>query len=412
MSDGFAFTRNTFQETLLGLEYSPRCPADLFSRACAEAFAESDRTRFGYPFTQVFEPGVLHEIAVLADVPYPSLTGLDPQPTAATRQLAATVAQARDLSAVEVINVASALVSISRFDLATRLLVDLAERELTPRESFEAAWLDFMISNRCDDGASSPAAFARMGAAIDAGGVPAGRVLDACTQAVVWYLKRQEVPLDVFRWAVRTGGALAKRPDRLDQGTVSSWYRGIAMLPAAKGRAAETRRFMALARDAAQETIAERPRAFEMNTIKTYYESAVKEHMYVTGDADAAEQAGLALIELDPVWSPSYGELAEAYQRFGQVDRAAGYYERAAQAGPPYVGYHLLKAAQCRAKLGQDELALDHYVALLRLVPGNAAVVDAGLELALRLAHPCAEQFADARDRRQAQLQPGGASAA
>jgi hypothetical protein len=64
------------------------------------------------------------------------------------------------------------------------------------------------------------------------------------------------------------------------------------------------------------------------------------------------------LIDLDQVWAPSYGELADAHRHFGHVAEAAELYAQAASLGPPYVGHHLLRAASCAEEAGQPELAL------------------------------------------------------
>ena len=88
MPGGFTTLRNSFHETLLGLEYPPDLAADIFSQACVESFAESDFSEFGYVFTQVFEPDVLREIALLEGVPYESLAELTHRPTLALRRIA------------------------------------------------------------------------------------------------------------------------------------------------------------------------------------------------------------------------------------------------------------------------------------------------------------------------------------
>jgi hypothetical protein len=402
MIDSLTFRRNTFQETLLGLEYSaaPGHPADIFSRACVEAYAEADCAQFGYPFTQIFEPGVLQEVALLEGVSYDSLTRLSHRPSATTNHLSELVNNPSKLTTIGLLNLASALISISRFEIASQLVEVTATKASSTREQFEVGWLEFLISNRRDDGTNSPRAFERMRQAIESGGIPRGRVLDICTQGIVWYVKRREVPEDVFRWCVTVGRALAKTPSSLDLGTVSSWYRGLAMIPAAKGDVGKTREYMELAHDAAQGQVSTSSRAYEMNTIKTYYESAMKEHMYVTADFESAVEAGRALIALDPAWAPSYGELAEAYQKFGKLDQAAKLYEKAAAAGPPYVGYHLLHAARCQALLKNDTAALAHYLTLVEMAPESESICKEGLEVARRVSHESSMYFSSALKRR------------
>ena len=280
------FHRSAFHTTMLGLscdggesDGESGSEPDIFSRACTEAFETADWTGFGYRFTQVFEAAVLQETAVLERIPYPDLAGLRHRPTAATRRLGELLDGRADLSFAERVNLASALTSIARLDLADTVLGEAAPLAVSARERFEAAWLTFVISNRRDDGRRSASAFATMRATATSGEVPAGRVLDACTQAVVWYLKRKETTEDDFRWSLRTGHALARRSDSVYHSAVSSWYRGLAMLPAAKGMPEQTRAYMESARQAAEETVRRRPRADELNLVKTYHESSLKEHM-------------------------------------------------------------------------------------------------------------------------------------
>ncbi|MGW5496861.1 hypothetical protein [Streptomyces olivaceoviridis] len=375
---------NTFQETLLGLEYTtgPGRPADLFSRACVEQYADLRLDRFGYLLAQVFEPNVLHEAALLAGLSYDSLADLSHRPTEPVERLAALVRDAADLPVTALVNTAAALISVSRFDPAECLLADAYARAATPRERFEASMLAFVVTNRRDDGADSPRQFDRMREAAETGEVPEDRVLDACSQAVVWYLKRKELPEAEYEWFHATGARLAETHDRLDPGAISSWYRALAMVPAAVGEAETTRRYMEYAREAAEDTMARRPRAYETHFLKTYHESSLKEHMYLTRDLDRAEEAGRALIALDPAWAPSYGELAEAYAAFGRPELAAELYEQAVAAGPPYVGHHMLRAAGCHRKAGAADRALALHRDLARLAPDDEQVLRDGLDLA------------------------------
>lgn len=371
MSEQLTFQRNTFQETMVGLEYSsrPGRSADIFSRACVEVFVGWDWARYGYPFTQVFEPGVLQEVALLEGVPHGALEDLSHRPTVTMRRLGDVVDGAAGLDPVARINLAASLANISRFNLAERVLGLADPRH--PREVFEVAWLEFVISNRRDDGHNSPAAFTRMRSAVTSGEVPRSRILDACTQAVVWYLKRREVSAKDFRWFVALGKRLADAPDHLDPSSISSWYRGLAMLPAAKQMPAETRSYMTTARVAAEQALEQNPGALELNFIKTYHESALKEHMHVTGDRDRAVEAGQALIDLDPVWAPSHGELADAYDHFGDTQQAADLFTRAARLGPPYVSHHLRRAADCWERFGDHGRSQSCRAALAELAAGD-----------------------------------------
>ncbi|WP_069812842.1 hypothetical protein [Streptomyces sp. TP-A0874] len=399
--DKLPFHRSAFHRTMLGLSHEAEGTGepDIFSQGCVEAFENADWDRFGYPFTQVFEAAVLQETAALEQIPYADLARLTHRPTAAMRRLGELLDNRLELDFVRRINLASALTSVARLDLAHEVLTEATELAVTDRDRFEAAWLTFVVSNRRDDGEDSATAFTAMRTAAGTGDVPVARVLDACTQGVVWYLKRKEISEEDFRWCVRTGNALAKRGATVDDAAVSSWYRGLAMLPAAKGMPEQTRAYMEAARRAAEETVRRQRRADALNLLKTYHESSLKEHMYVTRDRDAAVAAGRDLIALDPAWSVSYGELAEAHVRFGSPLEAAELYDQAVAAGPPYVGHHLLKSAGCWERADEPRRALDAYRSLARLVPGNAEVLAGGLRCARLLADPSASAFETALGR-------------
>ncbi|MGW5652117.1 hypothetical protein [Streptomyces humi] len=392
-------TRNAFQETMLGLTFSPLQKSDLFSRACVEQYQTADLSRHAYRFAQVFEPDVLREVALLDGIAYDRLAELRHRPSEATARLGELADGAADLSVVAAVNVAAALISVSRFGPAARILDRTEPRATTPRDSFEVGMLRFVVANRRDDGPAVSRAFHAMRRAVESGTLPADRTLDACAQAVVWYMKRRDLPTADFLWYVAAGRELARHPRDLGAGSLSAWYRALAMVPAARGRARLTRRYMEFTREAAAHSLAGRPRAYEAHFLKTYHESTLKEHMYVTRDPDRAEEAGLDLIALDPAWSPSYGELADAHAHFGRLADAAALYEKAVATGPPYYGHHLLRAARARERLGDDVRALEHYGRLADLVPGDESVLRQGLAVARRVGDPAADRFRSLLDR-------------
>lgn len=373
---------NAFQAVMIGLEEPEGLALDIFSESLCRAVAGHDWETFGFPFTQVFEPSVLYEIALIQGIDPQALATLDHRPTATTKRLAAVVAAPEGHTTTALVNAASVLTCAGRFARASELVEHAATRSPSGREAFELDWLRFVVSNRTDDGASSPAAFARMQAAVEAGDVPPSRAMDACTQAVVWYVKRREIPAETFRWFARHGAELSAEAGVLTSGGLSAWYRGLAMVPAATGQPGGARRYMEKALEAAELAEQTSPGADARNARKTYLESTIKEHLYVTGDLDAALAAGLALVDLDPVWSLSHGELAEVHERREETELAAERYEEAARLGPPSVGHHLVRAARCRVAQGQVDLALEHHLALLALDPRDPAIRRAALEVA------------------------------
>jgi tetratricopeptide (TPR) repeat protein len=388
MTDPSTWQPNSFAQVMLGLAYDDAVAPDLFSQACIEEYQQSDPAEFGYLFAQVFEPTVLEEIALLARLDHEDVANLRHQPTDTMRSLANRLGEIRELPTVPLVNVAAALLSISRFNLARGALTEAGARSLTAREQFEIGMLEFVISNRCEDGGSTPAAFARMQAAIEAGDLPPDRVIDACAQAVVWYSKRREISRSSFEYFLSLGRRLAGVPGLVGSAALSSWYRGVAMVPAESKESAQTRRYMELAREEAERTITERPRPYERHLIKTYYESSLKEHMYLSRDEERAEQAARDLIAVDPVWPPSHGELAEALSFFGRPAEAAQAWVTAAELGPPYVGHHRLMAARTLEKLGRPAKALQQYLAMIDIAPPARELLAAARDLAMVTAHP------------------------
>jgi len=234
--------------------------------------------------------------------------------------------------------------------------------------------------------ANSQRCFRRMRAAIEAGEVGAPRALDACTQAVVWHLKRQEIPADDFRWfAARARGLVRDAEGEIGDGQKSAWYRAVAMVPARVKRADTTRALMERARTTAER--AERSGAMhDRHLVKTYYESSIKEFMHVTRDPERALASTLALIDVDPTWSVSWGERAETLAFFGQREEAAAAYDRAVRLGPPYVRHHLMNAAELYRELGDERRAGNRYYAPTLFQDAGAVIV----ERALAWAEPAA----------------------
>ena len=218
---------------------------------------------------------------------------------------------------------------------------------------------------------------------IETGSIPDGRILDVCTQAVVWYLKRREVPEEEFDWYARRGMELVEQGwTRLPEGTISSWYRGIAMLPARFGDAVKTRALMERAKQVGEAILSRTGSSYDKHFVKTYYESSMKECMYVRPDPEQAEEFGRRLIELDPLWGPSWSELGEAYAHFRRLPEAADAFDNAVRLGSPWVRYSLRSAADLYEKLGDTDRAFARYYALTLFEDVTPGVIEVGRRLA------------------------------
>lgn len=371
--------QNAFHQTLVGLdlvEVPNATRVDIFSQSAVDAFQSCNWESLGYPLTQIFEPAVLLEIALLEGVSLSSLKSLSHRPTGAIVELYERVRMTDEASVNETLNLAACLATVSRFGLATKVLEGIDGKSMTPRHMFEASWLRFLISNRCDGGLGSTAAFEAMQSAAETGHVSPARLLDACSQAVVWHAKRREIDEAQVRWWLTMGVSLANGERELPAATLSAWYRGVAMVPSASGSASETRRYMELAKDHAVEAADSQGRTGDLNAMKTYFESSIKEHMYVSGDLDEAERAGRDLIALDPAWSISYSELADVLECRGDLAGAAELCENAVAIGPPYVSVHLRRAGMLWGRSGNGERAFECYRELLDFLPLGQRALD------------------------------------
>lgn len=353
---------NAFSRTMVELDVTDGATHDLFSRSVRQHLRDLRSFHWTFPLTQVFEPEVLDEAALLRGLDPSAVRRLD-QGSSTAQVLVDAMAAAADLPAETTLCVAAALVSVSRFELAHQVL-ETVDASAHPRAAFERAMLEFVIANRTTlSAARMTAAFEAMRAAAQSEEVPRDRLLDACAQAVVWHLKCEAVPRTLFEWFSREGQSLVThRRDELGAATVSSWYRGIAMVPAGRRDADLTRRVMRQAGRVAEEAIAHAGSgALELTLRKTYHESSVKEYLYVSRDREQALHHADRLVDLDPPWSISHGEKAEVCRSFGMLEEAAENFDAAAAVGPPYVRHHLLQAARAWDELDEPGAALERY---------------------------------------------------
>lgn len=376
MSPEFAFNRSAFHKSVLMFEKSDEEKADLFSKALFHSVENLDWTALKFQFTQVFEPDVLLECCVLEGLDHNDASELNYLPSKALLDLASVYKRRKDLGFSELINLAAVLISICRFGLAAEVVGCAVGKVETPEQRFELGWTQFLISNRVSDGRDTVAAFNGMRHAVESGLIPVGRVLDACTQGVVWYLKRGEISEDQYKWCVETGNAIVSDRRGIGASSTSAWYRGYAMVPAAARDAKLTRAMMERAFESANEGAGQDGAMSDLNLLKTYFESALKEYTYVAPDFSKVEEIGQSLIEIDPNWSPSYGEIADSCRKFGEFEKAALLYETAVEMGPPYIRHHLLALARCNQKIGRKNAASDNYQDLLKLTPGNPILLE------------------------------------
>ena len=158
------------------------------------------------------------------------------------------------------------------------------------------------------------------------------------------------------------------------------------MVPAAKREVGATRRFMSNAREAVEQTPGRRSGLTNSTCSRPTTSPRSKSTCLspVTPTAPRSpEQAQLRLTGVDAERRGS-GRRARA---LGRIEQAAVCYEQTVDAGPPYLGHHLLRAAECRSRTGDPEPTLTHYRRLADLASENLPVLQAGPDLARTAGH-------------------------
>ncbi|WP_426625403.1 tetratricopeptide repeat protein [Leifsonia sp. McL0607] len=362
---------NSFTETILRFEAPPsNANVVQFSRDCTTAFDASDPSTYYYPIGQVFEPDVLREVCEIQGIAFSDALSLDYGSGPRIDELRRRWSCREDLAPTERLVLASALVTLSRFE-AARQVLDVPDHSNTDtRYAFESALLRYIIGNRSEGRELSPHAMHEVRSIVERGGVPIDRVLDACGLAVVWYIKGVGVAKSDFAWFARHGDRLiVEKGDRIPALSRSAWFRGVAMLTAELGDARKTRELMVRASDAANSANSAGDGVFAENLHKTYLESSTKEFMYVSRDEERAVASATELTELDPHWSVSIGELADALAFFGRAEESARTYDRAADLGAPYVSHHVRRAAAQYEKAGMLGEAVDRHLLAAIMLP-------------------------------------------
>ncbi|MEG3991241.1 hypothetical protein QUA13_29660 [Microcoleus sp. S28C3] len=320
------------------LEAKVDSDADLFSLATLDELVGLD-PEVDFRFSQVFEPGVLAEISVSCKCSYANLqtdAGSNPEVIAEIMSF-----NCEELSSLQILHAASKLLAMGRFGAVINFLRELKSRKLSLRLMFEVAMLDFILLNRVAESVNYQKQFEVMKRCCEADRLPAGRMLDACSQAVVWYSKRSSISDDLHKFFLDLGDEIVKSTDTTDSAK-SSWYRGRAMVYADDKDQVSTRHAMLKANEFAQMASDKSP--YFKHLEKTYLESTLKEFLYLRRDPNSAIEIAEQLIDMDINWSPSYFEKAEIFMHLGDHRNAGLTFLKAASVGFPYVSMSLKKA--------------------------------------------------------------------
>ena len=330
--------------------------SDLFSLATYEELIETDH-EVDFRFAQIFEPSVLAEITVSCDCSYTNLhSDADSNPQVIAELISL---NCEELSSLQILHTTSKLLAMGRYGSVIDFLRVLKSRKMSSRMIFEATMLDFILLNRIADSFKYQKQFEVMKRCCETGKLPVSRMLDACSQAVVWYSKCNSISGDLHKYFLSLGDDIVKSIDTTLPAK-SSWYRGRAMVYADNHDLINTRNAMLRAQEFAQKAHDGSP--YYKHLEKTYLESTLKEYLYFRKDHHAALEISDKLIDIDKNWSTSYFEKAGVFVHMGDHLNAGLSFLEAASIGFPHVSVSLKKAADEFDKIGDSKnmkIALD-----------------------------------------------------
>ncbi len=359
-----------------------------WSRSVCAGLAEQNFDEVPYRVPQLLEPSTLVEVAQRHAISVNELEffsyGMD-GPVAKLKWLA----DLREWAPpVQKLSLAQSLAASCRYRFANQVLAEVPYDALYPDQRVTYHLARFAIQNRLEMQSSHQDDFTALKALMQAHRLSPARVLDVCSQAIVWKIKGNAIDDELNRWFIGTGEAAVKQiassATPADLVSLSSFYRGLAMVPAARGDVATTRQYMLLAEEYAEAVLrGERGGSIEAREArKTVYESKLKEMLYVARDVESARRVADELLAYDPDWSISYHEAGEVEVVDRQWQRALQRFQKAYDIGFPRVTYSQYMIGACHQQLGNFDQALDAFKSTLLLDKTNISAGIAGYEVA------------------------------
>ena len=353
-----------------------------WSRSICAGLAEQNFDEVPYRVPQLLEPSTLFEVAQKHSIGVDELEYFSYSmegPVAKVKWLADMLEWAPP---VQKLSLAQCLAASCRYRFANEVLAKIPCERLFPDQRLTYHLTRFAIQNRLEITSSHQEDFTALRTLIQSNRTAPARVLDVCSQAIVWKLKGNAIDDELNRWFIETGETTAREIasscESADLVSLSSFYRGLAMVPAAKGDVSATRHYMLLAENYAEAVISSEKGGSipAREARKTVYESKLKEMLYVARDIESARRVGDELIKFDPHWSISYHEAAEVEMKDGQWQHAAQRFQEAYDIGFPRRTYSQYMIGACRQQLGQFDDALEAFKNTLLL---DATNISAGI---------------------------------
>ncbi|MDR6676244.1 tetratricopeptide repeat protein [Pseudomonas oryzihabitans] len=370
-----------------------------WSRSVCAGLAEQNFDEVPYRVPQLLEPSALREVAQRYSIKASDLEFFC-YPTAGPMAKVKWLADMLEWAPpVQRLSLAQCLAASCRYRFANQVLAKIPYDSLFPDQRITYHLTRFAIQNRLEITESHQEDFSALKILLQSYQLPSAKVLDVCSQAIVWKLKGNAIGDDLNKWFIETGEAaarqIAKSREPADLVSLSSFYRGFSMLPAARGDVLATRKYMLLAENYAEMVIGgdKRESIPAREARKTVYESKLKEMLYIARDVEKARCVAKELINFDPHWSISYHEAAEVEMEDGEWQRALRLFQQAYDIGFPRHTYSQYMIGACDQQLGNFDKALASFEKTLLLDSTNISAGIAGYNVARQHLPECTSFF-------------------
>jgi tetratricopeptide (TPR) repeat protein len=383
---------DSFSECLLRLRYTNES-VPFLGKFVVDKFSKTNFDDIGPTCLQLFEPDILNEISILYNFSIEQLENFDYQSDSSENlsNLQWLLRNRNFLSAQQKINFSYSLATLARYKLARLLITDIDYEKLSTNWKLHYLFCDFCIDNRLEGSKRSEAIFAKVKEFMENGKVNNRLTALFVSQYIVWSLKSlhlTKIKDYMYSQAIQLVDTLEDEVSKEINLTnnylvLSGFYRAIAMIPAKDFNKQKTRSYMEKSLEYAERII---PRnIFEeynkKNLLKTYYESTIKEYIYLHSNLDVALENALKMLEVEPNWSISWQQLGEIYIKRNDFALALDAYTKAYNIGIPRKIESLFYIAYCHSELGDIQKAIELFIEIVSIDKKNISSVINGYNL-------------------------------
>lgn len=396
-------TENAFLSALIHLKETDN-KSNIWSQTVCRAFQSHNFNETSYTLGQVLEPSILYEVSTVTNIPIKNLIKLDYVSDGPIKLIQNYLTNIKVISPIEKLNVAYSLTALSRCEYALHILQIIDSNQLSNEDKIHYYLLQFILKNRLDIN-SYETEFQKMKVLLEENNFSDIIQLKISTQAIVWQMKQKRVSEELFKWYVKKGLESVKTirngSNFKEHIALSNFYRAYAMIPADNLLIKETRIEMEKALYYANISTPnnELEKYRKLDSIKTCYESELKEHLYLSKNYTEAERAGFDLINLDPNWSISYHEMADLYLKLDKTNEALAMFEKSKEIGLPRITYTHFMMGYCLNTLNRKEESLFEFIKTLEMDSTNISAGINGYNIAKELNHNLVKTFKTYLDR-------------